>query len=295
MKVVLSRKSMDSQYGGLPSPIFDTEYGDKRFYPLPIPFEPSTVEYKDIQLFDSFSVDDFINDVAPNFKHPKTCHLDPDIRQSSLKTRPVGWQRAFGQVKQAQAHLERHEIGIGDVFLFFGWFQFAEFKNGKFSYKPDLYPNGFHAIYGYLQVDKVFKPNTQNIPKWLNGHPHVKHKGEGYFSGDNNTIYVAKDFFDYDKDGYINKNGACNFVYKNDLILTKSGQKNRTIWELPSNINPSNGIELSYNPFNRWSLENNTSILNSAGRGQEFIFTKDPNGEVEKWCYNLIKHHTVTD
>lgn len=295
MKVILSRKSMDSQYGGLPSPIFRTEYGYQKFYPLPIPFEQSNLKYSDLHLFDDFSVWDFIKDVAPNYKHLQTCHLDPDIRRNYLKQRAAGWQRAFGQVMQAQAHLENHGINSGDVFLFFGWFQFAEWKDGKFVYrKTKEYPNGFHAIYGYLQVDKVYKPNIEVVPEWLEGHAHVINKGTGYFKSNNNAIYTTRDLFYYPKDPF-NKNGAICFTFKEDLILTQSGQKNRTVWKLPSFLHPDNGVSLSYNPKGRWSLDDGKAVLRAAGRGQEFVFTTDPNGVVENWCINLIKNHSVTD
>jgi len=286
---------MDAQYGGLPSPIFPTEFGYQKFYPLPIPFEQSDLKYSDLHLFDDFSVWDFIKDVAPNYKHLQTCHLDPDLRQSYLKKRPAGWQRAFGQVMQAQAHLENHGVSSGDIFLFFGWFQLAEFKNGKFAYKKTKqYPNGFHAIYGYLQVDKVYKPNIEGVPEWLHEHAHVSNKGVGYFKSDNNAVYTTLELFDYPKEPF-NKNGAICFTFKEDLILTQPGQQNRTVWELPSFLHPDNGVALSYNPKERWSFNGDKAVLRAAGRGQEFIFTADPNGVVEDWCINLIKNHSVTD
>lgn len=295
MKVILSRKGMDSQHGGIPSPIFQTKHGYQKFYSLPIPYQQSEVKYSDIFLYDNLSVWDFIKDVAPNFNQVNTCHLDPDIRQSCMQERPRDWQRAFGQNMQAQTHLENHGIGTGDVFLFFGWFQFAEFKNGKFAYKKNKeHPNGFHAIYGYLQVDKIFKPNIEQVPEWLNHHAHVINKGVGNFKNNNNTVYTSKDLFDYPKNTF-NKNGAVCFTFNEDLVLTKNGQQNKSIWELPSFLHPDNGVTLSYNPRQNWSLNADQAILKSAGRGQEFIFTTDPKGEVENWCINLIKYNSVTD
>lgn len=298
MKVVLSRKSMDSQYGGIPSPIIQTEQGYQKYFPLPIPFEQSNIKYSDLQLFNNFTVWDFIKDVQPKYNNFQCCHLDPDIRQSYIRNRPEGWQRSFGQVMQAQSHLDKNKIGMGDIFLFFGWFQFAELKDGKFAYKKTKdYPNGFHAIYGYLQVDKIYNPNKQDVvvPEWLQDHPHVKHRGVGYFKNINNTIFTSKTLIDYPKDQF-NKNGSVCFTFNNNLILTQKGQENRSVWELPRFIHPDCGITLSYNPEGkRWKHKGEKTILKAAGRGQEFIFTTDPNETVENWCINLIKNHTVTD
>lgn len=293
MKVILSRKGMDSQYGGIPSPIIRSELGYWKYYSLPIPSNNSQIKYDDIYLFDNIPVSKFIHDVAPNYKQSKYCHLDPDIRESTLKNRPKEWKRSFGQVKQAQAHLENNGIDKGDVFLFFGWFQFAELKNGKFKYISNTdYPNGFHAIYGYLQIDKIIKPNISSSPKWLDYHPHVKYKDREEFKSPNNTIYISDNLFKYPI--HFNKNGSVMFAFSDDLILTKKGQNNRTIWQLPKNLHPNNGIELTYNPSNNWTIEGEYSILKSASRGQEFIF-KDVQGIVEKWCIETIRMHTVTD
>ena len=289
MKVILSRKGMDSQYGGIPSPIIKSENGDWKFYSLPIPTENSDIKYDDLYHFDDIRVSNFINDVAPKSRRYEFCHLDPDIRKSSLKERPVGWKRNFGQVKSAQSHLENNQIGIGDVFLFFGWFKKAEYLNGKFQYIKDKdYPNGFHAIYSYLQINDIIKPNIENSPKWLDYHPHVKFKNESEFNNVNNTIYVATELFNYPKN--FKKNGSISFVFSEDLILTKKGQPNRTLWELPIEFHPNNGVVLSYNPTHRWAIENNQAILKSASKGQEFVFN-DIATNVEEWCINLIKGH----
>lgn len=119
MKVILSRKGMDSEYGGIPSPIIKSENGDWKFYSLPIPTENSDIKYDDLNLFDDIRVSTFINDVAPKSRRYEFCHLDPDIRESSLNERPIGWKRNFGQVKSAQSHLQNNQIGIGDVFFVF--------------------------------------------------------------------------------------------------------------------------------------------------------------------------------
>ena len=296
MNVILSRKGFDSSYGGIPSPII---YSEKekchKFYSLPIPTENSDISFNDIILFEDKTAGEFLSNVKRKEMKFMNCHLDPDIRKSAYNNRPDGWKKCFGQVKQAQSHLEKYKIGKGDVFLFFGWFKYAEWNNGKFRFIKDKnYPNGFHAIYSYLQIGEIIKLNNQNIPDWLSYHPHVKfkEKEEFQFKNNNNTIYVASDNFEYET---IIKSGSATFVFDKDLILTKKGEKRRTVWELPSTIDINRGIELSYNPSKKWKSDNGKIILNSASRGQEFIFTDNKVKDVEKWCVDLIRRHDITD
>ena len=49
-------------------------------------------------------------------------HLDPDL-QEQARPRAPGWLPLFGQVDAAQSHLENCGVGVGDLFLFFGWFR----------------------------------------------------------------------------------------------------------------------------------------------------------------------------
>ncbi len=289
MKVVLSRKGMDSEYGGIPSPIMKDEQDNWKFYSLPIPSsENSDIKYSELSMYDNFTVADFLKDIPLKSKMSEFCHLDPDIRKQYLKSRSKEWNPNFGQVKSAQSHLQNNNIGKGDIFLFFGWFQKAEYKNNKFTYIKDKnYPYGFHVIYGYLQIEEIYKPNIGNVPKWLDYHPHTKYKDKNEFNNPNNTIYVATDF--KKNNSQVNKNGAGFFNFSDELILTKGEQNNRTLWKLPLEFHPDNDISLSYNKsINRWDKENNNANLKSASKGQEFIF-KDSNKIVEKWCINLIE------
>lgn len=296
MKVVLSRKGLDSQYGGIPSPIIKSENGYRRFYPIPIPDELSDVRYSDLVLFSQHKVSDFLHDVPLKSMKSESCHLDPDIRQSYLPKRPAGWQGAFGQSHIAQDHLRIQEVGEGDVFLFFGWFQFAELKDDRFQFvKKKDYPNGFHAVYGYLQVKKMYDLlKDEPIPSWLEGHPHVKYKSLEAYKVKSNAIYTADQFFCHNGQK-IEKNGSALFTFSEDLILTQKGQDKRTRWELPSIFHPDNGVELSYNPTKNWGKENGKATLKSAYKGQEFVVKADPDGKVEEWCYWLIMNHTITE
>lgn len=295
MKVILSRKGLDSENGGIPSPIIETEQGQWKYFPIPIPREKSDVKYSDLTLFDDYKVSDFLRDEPLKSKASETCHLDPDLRRSYLKHRPEGWQRAFGQSRAAQGHLRKQGVGEGDVFLFFGWFKFTEYKNGKFQFveNPD-YPNGFHAIYGYLQVDDVIDPQTDKIPSWLVDHPHVRDKDTDLYRGKNNVVYTSMGSFCY-KNKRIDRKGSSLFTFTDDLILTRKGEKNRTQWELQSIFHPDNRIQLSYNPAKNWEKLSGNAMFRSASRGQEFVVKNDPDRKIEEWCFDLIASHPVTD
>lgn len=294
MKVIFSRKGLDSQYGGIPSPIIKTEYGYK-FFPIPIPDKFSNVKYSDLSLLDGFKVTDFLKDIPLRRRAMDTCHLDPDIRKSYLAQRPQGWKRAFGQSGAAQGHLKKMGVGKGDVFLFFGWFKFAEHRNGRFQWvRSKEYPNGFHAIYGYLQVDKLIDPLTDQVPGWLKKHPNVEYLNFPERDTKGNMIYTAADFFQY-KNQNVEKNGSILFAFADDLVLTKKGQGNRTDWELPGIFHPENGVQISHNPAKNWKKQNGNAVLRSAPIGQEFVVFSDPSGNIESWCLDLILKHQVTD
>ena len=299
MKVILSRKGLDSENGGIPSPIIETEDGDWKYFPIPIPRDKSDIKYSDLTLFDDYKVSDFLKDVPLKSKPSQTCHLDPDLRKSYLRNRPDGWQRAFGQSRAAEGHLRRSGVGRGndkrDVFLFFGWFQFAEYKDGKFQFiKNPEFKNGFHAIYGYLQVDDIVDPQINDVPSWLVDHPHVQDKDTEIYRGKNNVVYTSTDSFYY-KSKRINRKGSSLFTFSDELILTQKGQKRRTQWELPSIFHPENGVQLSYNPAKNWEKPNGKALFKSASKGQEFVVKTDPDGNIEQWCVDLIKNHPFAD
>ena len=168
MKVILSRKGFDSQYGKMPSPILP----DGTLLSLPIPSKIDLeTKFTDI-CHEGQSYYDIIRTLNPHtaIKEKYGCHLDPDIR-AAARLREAGWKPVFGQENTALKHLQNQGVGIGDLFLFFGWFKQTEYVNGQLVYKkgaPDL-----HVIYGYFQVgDMITSP--VDVPAWLHDHPHVK-------------------------------------------------------------------------------------------------------------------------
>jgi hypothetical protein len=72
---------------------------------------------------------------------------------------------AFGQTSAAQAHLAKHGVGVGDVFLFFGLFEERDSKDRH------------HRIFGYLRVENVQKigcqPSGDEAGSTPRKHPHT--------------------------------------------------------------------------------------------------------------------------
>jgi len=115
------------------------------------------------------------------------CHLDPDLRRG-IRPREKGWRPLFGQASRAQTILNKNEVSIDDLFLFFGWFRKVQ-KNREGKYVPMKDEPDLHVIYGYLQVGKIFSMDDyspSDIPKWMQYHSHA----DKMISG---SIYAARD------------------------------------------------------------------------------------------------------
>lgn len=161
MRIVLSRKGVDSAAGRCASPILG---GRCVSIPIPVPANyPSNLRYQDLGL--PAPVEDMTGGALAN---GDKCHADPAF---------VGGRAALGQVDAAQSHLENQGVGVGDVFLFFGVFQ----HEGRRA----------HRIFGYLRVEerRILGRNPQPDPliglPWP--HPHT----EGDHWPDNNTVYIG--------------------------------------------------------------------------------------------------------
>lgn len=262
MKTILSRKGFDSQYGGMPSPILP----DGTLLSLPIPSKTDDTKFTDL-VWNRKSYYNIIHELKGNskIKERYRCHLDPDIRECVID-RPNGWKPAFGQEGRALRHLQKQKVGIGDLFLFFGWFRQTELLNGKLSYvkdAPDL-----HIIYAYLQVGSIIdSPN--DVPQWLNQHPHTqtdrwKQPNAIYIASPSLTLCPALA-------------GAGCLQYSDKLVLTKQGCS-RSVWDLPDFFRE---IPITYNT-NSWKAD----CFVSAAKGQEFVF--EANDKAIEWIKRLI-------
>jgi hypothetical protein len=291
MKLILSRKGFDSDFGGCASPIFE----DDSFVSLPLPHwwacppelppgASGRVNFSDIGPGQRMA--ELVEHLSSKLKRPlKRCdmvHLDPDLSVKSLE-RKTGWVPLFGQADAAQKHLEQQQVGPGDIFLFFGWFRKVEEVMGRFRFKRAS-PNR-HIFFGWLRVGEIWRLSKDRLtrPAWASLHPHV---AQDY--GTTNTVYVAaKTEGRYDA-------GTFRSVV-DELVLTVPKQSKRSYWRLPKWFFPSAGkTPLSYHSkLSRWTLDENHAYLQSVGRGQEFVLDAEQYPQAEAWAKQLIAQNAA--
>lgn len=281
MKIIISRKGFDSKYGGTPSPIFP----NGEMVSFPIPSEDSHLQCGSVSSSMGNLGGLFSQLTSSRLNGSTRIHLDPDLDSSALARQP-GWLPAFGQVGGSQSHLVNQGVGVGDLFLFFGWFRNV-YQNsaGNWDYHsgaPDL-----HVLFGWLQIDDIipvgnnFGPVLGRYP-WLNNHPHLSGN-----CGPTNTVYIATKNLKIP--GLHSFPGGGVFDFDQKRVLTASGFS-RSVWRLPSWFFPSSGIPtLSYhkNP-KRWTPAGGDVLLNSAKIGQEFVLDCNNSQNAIPWASSLF-------
>jgi hypothetical protein len=254
MKVILSRK-------GCPNLIMP----DGDMLSLPIPNNDPRA-YADL-VYRGLPCDQLVKQLNPKMTD-KNCHLDPDIRSDVWATVPIGWKPAFGQTDAAQGYLRNHNIGVDDLFLFFGWFRQArQVDSGHYAYvegAPDV-----HAIFGYFQVGRVLSRFEDIAP--FHWHPHADPSRSENRS---NTLYLARDALTFDA----SKPGCGVLKYSKNRVLTMPGYTRATWREIPALM-----------PENLSSPRKNSA----KGRGvyysgiwQEMVLRE--NGLSDEWAKSMI-------
>lgn len=274
MKIVLSRKGFDSAAGRVASPIFP----DGRMLSLPIPHESGLRTYADIR-YEGESIGKLVADLT---RHPRaaswTLHLDPDLRRNAVARKP-GWRPLFGQDAAAQGHLAGQGVGAGDLFLFFGWFRSVCKVRGRWAYVPSA-PD-LHVLFGWLEVAEVVPIADEWVgkPAWAADHPHF----HGITSR-NNTLYVSP------PPGKASLGGGTFEGFDEGLRLS-ADDKGRRRWRLPAWFHPKGRKSaLSYHGSpQRWETDGNQVLLNTVGRGQEFVLDGAAYPEAEPWARGLIR------
>jgi hypothetical protein len=299
MKIIFSRKGIDSSFGNCASPIMP----NGQLCWLPIPEEnknkPSLPTYRDIRFGDT-NLGTIIEDLSSKrISADRKVHLDPDIFKQH-RNRKSDWKPVFGQTGAAESHLRNKGVSVGDIFLFFGWFKQCEYINGKLKYKksaPDL-----HVLYGWLQVAKIARLSEysaspdlftstylQSTPDWLKDHPHLI--GENY--GKSDTLYFSAEKLTIN--GATTKYpGAGTFNHICDKIILTAGGQTRSVWQLPNWMYPSDDkLPLSYNDgYDKWVKKDGVTQLRIASRGQEFVLDTSFYPEAHEWLYELIQTGT---
>lgn len=276
MKVVLSRKGFDSQYGGYPSPIMP----DGSLISLPIPQKNDDIKYSELNYSENLSYFDLMKQLRSWIKIQEnkekltpytSCHLDPDL-DPDIFPRFSEWKPIFGQVGGAQTHLNNKRITENDLFLFFGTFRKTEcYGDGNLRFKADA--SEIHLIFGYLQVGRIMRLDQSSyLPKWMRYHPHTDNNR---LTEKNNTVYVAKERLTFDS----SKRGGGIFSFAEKLVLTKDG-KSKSKWDLDSIFRDA---DISYHSQKNWKEDH----FQSTHRGQEFVI--EGNQEAEEYIIDLVK------
>lgn len=268
MRIILSRKGFDMQYGGQPSPILP----DGTLLSLPIPEDAESLTFKELD-HDGQSYLDIIKALNP--KSPITaesgCHLDPDLVKGTI-FRGENWRPLFGQIGAAQGHLSKSGVRKGDLFLFFGTFRQTEMVNRTLRYMnkaPDV-----HLIFGYLEVGKIHS-YFEGFEEHLKYHPHAQERFRGKA---NNCIYEASEMLSLLPE----LPGASVLKYHADLQLTKEGYS-KSRWELPGFFRD---LTISYHSEKSFKVD----YFQSAAKGQEFVV--EANEQVTNWARDLIQNGT---
>jgi hypothetical protein len=276
MKIILSRKGVDSSAGGFASPIL----GSDRLLPMAIPDTRSPIRYRDLQ--SELPVGRLVKHLSRDQLNGwSRVHLDPDLVQEQLRGRDQ-FMPVFGQCGAAQTHLASHSVGVGDLFLFFGWFREVMQHRKRWRYvsnAPDL-----HVIFGWMQVAKVVPVDLiKQVPEYefLKNHPHCF----GSFSG-HNTLYVGRRQLSFRHSiagaGYFDRLTV-------DRTLTAAGCS-RSLWQVPQWMHPAGRKStLSYHQdISRWHRLEDKLQLQSVARGQEFVLDTNHYPEARDWVSGLF-------
>ncbi len=271
MKIIFSRKGYDSSAGGYASPIFP----DKTLWSIPIPDNNNKASYRDLKFtYNNEPISSILNDFCNHSivragkrsscdysNESNKCHHDPQLMNDSQRI-------VLGQADAADGHLRNHDVGEGDIFLFYGWFK--EIEKNKTSNKwkyvrktPDL-----HLIWAYMEVGDVLRLDTQkekeealNKYTFLQDHPHLEESFCHNSIKGHNSLYLssAGKYLYFDK-------------YDESKCLTnnRDNESNkRSEWRLPSFFNQPDAF--TFLKEKNFKLDGNDVLINFSGFGQEFV------------------------
>ncbi|MGE3109695.1 MAG: hypothetical protein AB7O77_15260 [Phycisphaerales bacterium] len=297
-RLVLSRKGFDSGSGGCASPLFP----NGRFYSLPIDFASGAQKrYGDIGNgvgLDGSDMGTVVEQLtAGRVRCDSLAHFDPDIDGEAVPRLP-GWRGSFGQVETAQVHLANQGVGVGDVFLFHGWFRAVRLDNsGRWRFEPNA-PD-LNVIFGWLQVGEVIdleqtSPNAvmARYP-WLRDHPHLHVPADVRLSPSAHAIYIATERLCVPGTAGDTTQGAGVFrTYDPRLVLTAIGAGGRSVWKLPRWFKgDSERPWLTQYPRPEWWTDYADSevLLRPVGRqGQEAVLDCRDRPDAGPWISSLF-------
>ena len=213
------------------------------------------------------------------------CHHDPDLVLDS-RDRPSteGWTGIFGQSKIWQGHLRENGVGVGDLFLFFGWFRGTELENGKLRFRKEKPRHGQHMLFGYLQVAPCLLEMKEGakIPRCFSDHPHLnEERFKLRKAGDDDSVYIAREKL-LMPDVCTGLPGYGVFRHAPELVLTED-KKRRSFWNLPSFFDGQFCGKYGH----REMKGPHKGCIRIPNRGQEFIVNGTP--EIQEWALERIR------
>jgi len=303
MKVILSRKGFDSSSGGFASPVFDKKemlslpipevYDrggigyDRLRLPLSIADKTGCETYKDlmsIKIKTQRTAKSYFEHMKAQYKHKLTylCHPDPDLLNywgnEFGSTEKEEWLPMFGQSDSAQTILSNEGVGEGDLFLFFGRFRHVDTVGGlKFEGED------FHAIWGYMQVDKVISGDGVKCKH--------THTDKYYTNKKANAIYIAKKNIDLP----VCKGmaGANVLPFDEKRVLTdvdcNGNRRSVTKWKVQEFMKDENLKISCHENTSFYGIrrdERDKEYFQSVSRGQEFVFGATE--EVSEWVKEVF-------
>lgn len=291
MKLILSRKGIDSENGGAPSPIFPNH----AMYSIPIRGAGAQKRYSEIGRgvgLERSEMGVVIQDLTRGrVQGSELAHLDPDLDENAIPRTP-GWRPTMGQAHSAQGHLANCGVGRDDVFEFFGWFRRVRPQLGSqwVHTPPDL-----HVIFGWLQVGEVIDVSEEGESAvlarrpWLSDHPHL-HVPPAELRG-RNVLYVARDRLQLA--GTVTELPGAGVFRRFDprLLLTEPGQRARSTWRLQKWY--MGGGELPWpthlNNPNAWTDCGESVRVKALGQWQESVLDCRNRPEAQVWIESLIR------
>ncbi len=295
MKIIISRKGFDSSYGGVASPVFTA---DRKYLSLPIPLNKPdesrklgySISYNDLSLHGhnyGHLVQDLSRHKSKNKLSGETLvRLGLDLLKEVYPLRDKAWRPLFGQLGSAQGHLRKQGIGQGDIFLFFGLYNWVRQANGIYSYEKNEQP--FHMLWGWFQVETVLdldKPGSK-IQAWMKYHPYFYMpgvKGKALYLGAKDLTIAQK---------VIIKGGGVGIFdeYREDLQLTRPGSERCTDWLVPAFLYNKDKVKLPtyHQDRSRWKKEGEQYNLTAVSIGQEFVFDSADHPGATEWLVSLI-------
>jgi hypothetical protein len=242
MKIIFSRKGFDTSNGGFPNLILP----DGTMFAIPIPDKKQKFRYGNLDFtYEGENIFKIINDVTNNRikysskkkKRVVTKSIDYCTSAFTAHNDPF-FHKEFGyflgQQYSAQGHLDKNNVGKGDLFLFFGNFREIEKDDGQWQFVRNKYVR--HVLFGWLQIDNVTNLNDfsqkekllQTYP-FLESHPHIN------YNYPKNTLYSPSTKAMEINGTKLGVKGSGQFKYSASINIGDPCKQRLTAWVL-SNI-----------------------------------------------------------